>query len=118
MKDIYVMTYNHIGFNVRNKGLTERMLENQKIKDLLIFESMTGITIIGYHGNFTLGCDDGLEDNETTRRYFKQYDDLIDNINKFYDYKKIEKEWSDGNGQIFFNFDDFASYSINKERER
>lgn len=106
------------GFNVRNKGLTERMLENQKIKDLLIFESMTGITIIGYHGNFTLGCDDGLEDNETTRRYFKQYDDLIDNINKFYDYKKIEKEWSDGNGQIFFNFDDFASYSINKEKER
>lgn len=101
-------------FNVRKKGLTERMLENQKIKDLLIFESMTGITIISYHGNFTLGCDDGLENNKTTRKFFKQYNDLIDSINEFYDYKRLEKEWSDGNGQIFFNFDDFANYSCYK----
>lgn len=99
------------GFNIRNKGLTERMLENQKIKDLLIFESTTGITIIGNHGNFTLGCDDGLESSETTRRFFKQYNDLIDNINEFYDYKKLEKEWFNGNGHIFFSFDDFASCS-------
>lgn len=105
------------GFNIRNKGLTERMLENQKIKDLLIFESVTGITIIGNHGNFTLGCDDGLGDNETIRKFFKQYNDLIDNINEFYDYKKLEKEWSNGNGQIFFNFDDFASYSCYKQGE-
>lgn len=95
----------------REKGLTDRMLENQKTKELLIFESTTGITIISYHGSFTLGCDDGLEDEEITRRFFKQYDNLIDNINEFYNYKKLEKEWLDGNGQIFFSFDDFVSYS-------
>ena len=95
----------------RSEGLTDRMLENQRTKELLIFESMTGITIVGYNGNFTLGCDDGLEDSKTTRKFFRKYNELVDSINEIYNYKRLEEEYLEGDGQIFFNFDDYATYS-------
>ena len=53
----------------------------------------SGISISKDDNLYTVECTDGLEDEEKTKKTFAEYNEVIDYLNEFYDYEKMEEHF-------------------------
>lgn len=85
----------------RDALLMQKMCRANELGSTYIFVSITGIAIIAENHIFVLECEDGLKNEFCKKVQFDNYDDLIEYINDFYDYNKIENEFANMEGRVY-----------------
>lgn len=85
----------------RDTSLMQKMYLANELGGTYIFVSITGIAIIAENHIFALECEDGLKNEFYKRVQFDNYNDLIEYINDFYDYIKIENEFANMEGRVY-----------------
>lgn len=85
----------------RDAPLMQKMCLANELGGTYIFVSITGIAIIAENHMFALECEDGLKNEFCKKVQFDDYDKLIDYVNDFYDYIKIENEFANMEGRVY-----------------
>lgn len=94
----------------RDGTLLDKMKLAHELGATFIFVSVIDLAIISEGSFYIIECEDGLKDESTKRMSFTFYDDLIEYINDFYDYNKIEQEYSNMEGRIYLQRSDYEKY--------
>ena len=94
----------------RDMTLKEKMCLAKELGATYIFISIIDLVITSEGGIFSLECEDGLKDESIKRTTFDDYDELIEYINDFYDYSKIENEFANMEGRIYTQRSDYERY--------
>ena len=89
----------------KKKDLVKYYEESNKSYDLAIrmikeknyysYKDVSSIRIIKENNQYIVICDSGLTNENEKERVFDNYDDVIDFINRFYDYNQIEKHYKE-----------------------
>ena len=89
----------------KKKDLVKYYEESNKSYDLAIrmikekkyysYKDASSIRIIKENNQYIVICDSGLTNESEKERVFDNYDDVIDFINRFYDYNQIEKHYKE-----------------------
>ena len=89
----------------KKKDLVKYCKESNKSYDLAIrmvkekeyysYKDASSIRIIKENNQYIVICDSGLTNENEKERVFDNYDDVIDFINRFYDYNQIEKHYKE-----------------------
>ena len=89
----------------KKKNLVKYCKESNKSYDLAIrmvkekkyfsYKDASSIRIIKENNQYIVICDSGLTNENEKERVFDNYDDVIDFINRFYDYNQIEKHYKE-----------------------
>ena len=89
----------------KKKDLVKYYEESNKSYDLAIrmikekkyysYKDASSIRIIKENNQYIVICDSGLTNENEKERVFDNYDDVIDFINRFYDYNQIEKHYKE-----------------------
>lgn len=53
----------------------------------------SGISILKEDGLYIVECADGLDNERKTRKAFAEYNEVIDYLNEFYNYEKMEEHF-------------------------
>ena len=89
----------------KKKDLVKYYEESNKLYDLAIrmikekeqysYKDASSIRIVKENNQYIVICDSGLTNENEKERVFDNYDDVIDFINRFYDYNQIEKHYKE-----------------------
>ena len=89
----------------KKKDFIKHYEESNKLYDLAIrmvkekkyfsYKDASSIRIIKENNQYIVICDSGLTKESEKERVFDNYDDVIDFINRFYDYNQIEKHYKE-----------------------
>ena len=89
----------------KKKDLVKYCKESKKSYDLAIrmvkekeyysYKDASSIRIVKENNQYIVICDSGLTKESEKERVFDNYDDVIDFINRFYDYNQIEKHYKE-----------------------
>ena len=89
----------------KKKDLVKYCKESNKSYDLAIrmvkekkyfsYKDASSIRIIKENNQYIVICDSGLTNENEKERVFDNYDDVIDFINRFYNYNEIEKHYKE-----------------------
>ena len=89
----------------KKKDLVKYYEESNKLYDLAIrmikekkyysYKDASSIRIIKENNQYIVICDSGLTNENEKERVFDNYDDVIDFINRFYNYNQIEKHYKE-----------------------
>lgn len=99
----------------RDALLMQKMYLANELGATYIFVSITGIAIIAEDHIFILECKDGLKNESCKRARFDNYNDLIEYINDYYDYNKIENEFANMEGRVYTQKSYYEYYTELKE---
>ena len=89
----------------KKKDLVKYYEESNKSYDLAIrmikekkyysYKDASSIRIVKENNQYIVICDSGLTKENEKERVFDNYDDVIDFINRFYNYNQIEKHYKE-----------------------
>ena len=89
----------------KKKDLVKYYEESNKLYDLAIrmikekeyysYKDASSIRIVKENNQYIVICDSGLTNENEKERVFDNYNDVIDFINRFYDYNQIEKHYKE-----------------------
>lgn len=99
----------------RDMTLKSKMCLAKELGATYIFISIVDLIIASEGGIFSLECEDGLKEESTKRVTFDDYDKLIEYINDFYNYDKIENEFANMEGRVYTQRSDYERYLKLKE---
>ena len=99
----------------RDMSLKSKMCLAKELGATYIFISIVDLIITSEGGIFSLECEDGLKEESTKRITFDDYDKLIEYINDFYDYNRIENEFANMEGRVYTQRSDYERYLKLKE---
>lgn len=94
----------------RDMTLKSKMCLAKELGATYIFISIVDLIITSEGGIFSLECEDGLKEESTKRMTFDDYDKLIEYINDFYNYNKIENEFANMEGRVYTQRSDYERY--------
>lgn len=99
----------------RDMTLKSKMCLAKELGATYIFISIVDLIITSEGGIFSLECEDGLKEESTKRMTFDDYDKLIEYINDFYDYNRIENEFANMEGRVYTQRSYYERYLKLKE---
>ena len=99
----------------RDMTLKSKMCLAKELGATYIFISIVDLVIASEGGIFSLECEDGLKEESIKRITFDDYDNLIEYINDFYDYNRIENEFANMEGRIYTERSGYECYLRLKE---
>ena len=99
----------------RDMTLKSKMCLAKELGATYIFISIVDLVIASEGGMFSLECEDGLKEESIKRITFDDYDNLIEYINDFYDYNRIENEFANMEGRIYTERSGYECYLRLKE---
>ena len=99
----------------RDMTLKSKMCLAKELGATYIFISIVDLVITSEGGIFLLECEDGLKEESIKRTTFDDYDKLIEYINDFYDYNRIENEFANMEGRVYTQRSDYECYLKLKE---
>lgn len=99
----------------RDMTLKSKMCLAKELGATYIFISIVDLIIASEGGIFSLECEDGLKEESTKRMTFDDYDKLIEYINDFYDYNRIENEFANMEGRVYTQRSYYERYLKLKE---
>lgn len=94
----------------RDMTLKSKMCLAKKLGATYIFISIVDLIIASEGDVFSLECEDGLKEESIKRMTFNDYDKLIEYINEFYNYNKIENEFANMEGRVYTQRSDYERY--------
>lgn len=94
----------------RDMTLKSKMCLAKKLGATYIFISIVDLIIASEGDVFSLECEDGLKEESIKRMTFDDYDKLIEYINDFYNYDKIENEFANMEGRVYTQRSDYERY--------
>lgn len=94
----------------RDMTLKSKMCLAKELGATYIFISIVDLVITSEGGIFSLECEDGLKEESIKRTTFDDYDKLIEYINEFYNYDKIENEFANMEGRVYTQRSDYERY--------
>ena len=94
----------------RDMTLKSKMCLAKKLGATYIFISIVDLIIASEGDVFSLECEDGLKEESIKRMTFDDYDKLIEYINEFYNYDKIENEFANMEGRVYTQRSDYERY--------
>lgn len=94
----------------RDMTLKSKMCLAKELGATYIFISIVDLVITSEGGIFSLECEDGLKEESIKRITFDDYDKLIEYINDFYDYNRIENEFANMEGRVYTQRSDYERY--------
>lgn len=94
----------------RDMTLKSKMCLAKELGATYIFISIVDLVIASEGGIFSLECEDGLKEESIKRITFDDYDKLIEYINDFYDYNRIENEFANMEGRVYTQRSDYERY--------
>lgn len=94
----------------RDMTLKSKMCLAKELGATYIFISIVDLIIASEGDVFSLECEDGLKEESIKRMTFDDYDKLIDYINEFYNYDKIENEFANMEGRVYTQRSDYERY--------
>lgn len=94
----------------RDMTLKSKMCLAKELGATYIFISIVDLIIASEGNVFSLECEDGLKEESIKRMTFDDYDKLIDYINEFYNYDKIENEFANMEGRVYTQRSDYERY--------
>lgn len=94
----------------RDMTLKSKMCLAKELGATYIFISIVDLIIASEGDVFSLECEDGLKEESIKRMTFDDYDKLIEYINEFYNYNKIENEFANMEGRVYTQRSDYERY--------
>lgn len=94
----------------RDMTLKSKMCLAKELGATYIFISIVDLIIASEGDVFSLECEDGLKEESIKRMTFDDYDKLIEYINEFYNYDKIENEFANMEGRVYTQRSDYERY--------
>lgn len=94
----------------RDMTLKSKMCLAKELGATYIFISIVDLIIASEGDVFSLECEDGLKEESIKRMTFDDYDKLIEYINDFYNYDKIENEFANMEGRVYTQRSDYERY--------
>lgn len=94
----------------RDMTLKSKMCLAKELGATYIFISIVDLIIASEGNVFSLECEDGLKEESIKRMTFDDYDKLIEYINEFYNYDKIENEFANMEGRVYTQRSDYERY--------
>lgn len=94
----------------RDMTLKSKMCLAKELGATYIFISIVDLIIASEGDVFSLECEDGLKEESIKRMTFDNYDKLIEYINDFYNYDKIENEFANMEGRVYTQRSDYERY--------
>ena len=94
----------------RDMTLKSKMCLAKELGATYIFISIVDLIIASEGDVFSLECEDGLKEESIKRMTFDDYDKLIEYINDFYSYDKIENEFANMEGRVYTQRSDYERY--------
>lgn len=94
----------------RDMTLKSKMCLAKELGATYIFISIVDLIIASEGDVFSLECEDGLKEESIKRMTFDNYDKLIEYINDFYSYDKIENEFANMEGRVYTQRSDYERY--------
>mgnify|MGYP000277731452 FL=1 len=94
----------------RDMTLKSKMCLAKELGATYIFISIVDLIIASEGNVFSLECEDGLKEESIKRMTFDDYDKLIEYINEFYNYNKIENEFANMEGRVYTQRSDYERY--------